>query len=79
MSVPALDSLLDRISSTTDSPQRAKLVDEAERLTMLDAHIIPLYFVNDPELVSPRFTGVDLAPYGRLKLFKARPSSPPQP
>ena len=73
MSVPGLDKILDQISNTPDSPERDRLVDAAEKLVMADAHVIPLYFVTDPELVSPRFTGVEIAPFGNISLTEVAP------
>jgi oligopeptide transport system substrate-binding protein len=75
MSNPRLDQLLDQIASTPDSPRREAILDEAEKLAMADAHIVPLYFVTDPELVSPRFTGIPFTPFGHMSLAKVSPAA----
>jgi ABC-type transport system substrate-binding protein len=75
MSNSVLDVLLRQVVSSPDSPARAILMDKAEKLAMADAHLIPLYFVTDPELVSPRFTGIPFTPFGHLSLAKVQMAS----
>lgn len=54
---PAYDALLDAASQEPDAGRRAEILRRAEQTVLNDEALIPLYFVVNRALVSPRVTG----------------------
>ena len=54
---PAYDTLLDRAAAEVDPAKRRALLEQAERLMLHDAPVIPIYFYASKHLVKPRVTG----------------------
>lgn len=54
---PAYDALLDAADKQPDAARRATILAAAEKLMLDDEAIIPIYFVVNRNLVSPRVTG----------------------
>ncbi len=65
-----VDKLCDEADTTTDSASRTALYQRAEDAILQDAPWLPLYFVSDPELVSPRVTGIQNNLMGHLPYAK---------
>lgn len=54
---PALDSLLERARVEREAPVRLKLYQDAEKLILADAAILPLYFSQNHVVVNPAVKG----------------------
>ncbi|MBW4050408.1 MAG: peptide ABC transporter substrate-binding protein [Proteobacteria bacterium] len=54
---PAYDALLDRAAAEVDPAKRRALLEQAERVMLHDAPVIPIYFYASKHLVKPRVTG----------------------
>lgn len=55
---PTVDRLCDEADTSFDPKKRIELYQKAEDIVLQDAPWIPLYFVRDAELVSPRVLGM---------------------
>ncbi|XUW99380.1 MAG: peptide ABC transporter substrate-binding protein [Dehalogenimonas sp.] len=65
---PAVDALLDQAAATTDSNASLSLYQQAQRLILADAAVIPLFFGQEYILVKPYVTGFQINPMGMLVL-----------
>lgn len=65
---PEVDGLLEDARQTADTDRRMKLYNEAERLILADAPIIPLTFARDTVAYSPRVTSISYNAFGDLAL-----------
>jgi oligopeptide transport system substrate-binding protein len=54
---PAYDALLDAADHEPDADRRAKILSRAEQLMLDDEAVVPIYFVVNRNLVSPKVTG----------------------
>lgn len=65
---PEVDALLDRAAVEPDEAARFALYQEAERLILADAPVIPLYHSISHTLVKPYVLGLTVTPMGILDL-----------
>lgn len=65
---PEVDALLDRARSTLDTGERTSIYNEAERLILADAPLIPVAFSQDVMAYSPRVTNFVHTPLGDLAI-----------
>ncbi|MBE0429914.1 MAG: ABC transporter substrate-binding protein [Thermoleophilia bacterium] len=65
---PEVDSLLERARSTLDENDRIRDYNDAERLILADAPLIPVFFRQDVMVFAPRVTGFVHTPLGDLAL-----------
>ncbi|PPD59068.1 peptide ABC transporter substrate-binding protein [Dehalogenimonas etheniformans] len=65
---PAVDALLDQAAATTDSNAGLSLYQQAQRLILADAAVMPLFFGQEYILVKPYVTGFQINPMGMLVL-----------
>lgn len=63
-----VDGLLDKARSSTDSGNRTKAYNDAERMILADAPVIPLVFRQDVMVYSPQVTNFVFTPLGDLAL-----------
>ncbi len=72
---PNYDRLLDQAARESDPAKRVALYDEAQKLlTETDAAIVPLYWIAEGTLLSPKFTGLEYNSMARMDLRHVRPA-----
>lgn len=62
----AYETALDAASSTADTSQRRKYLENAEKVMLDDYVVIPIYFYCTKRLIKPYIVGVKANPLGRL-------------
>ena len=65
---PQVDQLIDQARSTTDTTQRNKAYNDAQRLVIADMPAIPVVFGQDVLVYAPRVTNFVYTPLGDLAL-----------
>lgn len=65
---PEVDRLLEQARQTVDASERTNLYNQAERLILAEAPIIPVTFGRDTVAYLPRVTGITYNAYGDLAL-----------
>jgi peptide/nickel transport system substrate-binding protein/oligopeptide transport system substrate-binding protein len=65
---PEVDKLIENARSTTDTAERNRIYNEAERKILVDAPLIPITFGQDVLVYSPRVTNFVYTPLGDLAL-----------
>lgn len=69
------DQLLDEAARESDAAKRVALYDQAQKLlTETDAAIVPLYWLAEATVISPKFTGLDYNSMARMDLRHVRPT-----
>lgn len=53
-----VDELCKKADNITDLPERLKLYNEAEDIALRDCALIPLYYIKETDLISPRVHGL---------------------
>jgi oligopeptide transport system substrate-binding protein len=70
------DQLLELAARESDEKKRARIYDDAQKLlTETDVAIVPLYWVAEATLLSPKFTGLEYTSMARLDLRNVKPAS----
>ncbi|MGE5220692.1 MAG: peptide ABC transporter substrate-binding protein [Chloroflexota bacterium] len=73
---PNYDQLLERAAREADPAKRVPHYDQAQKLlTESDAAIVPLYWIAESTLLSPKFTGLEYNSMGRMNLHHVRPAA----
>ncbi len=73
---PRYDQLLELAARETDAKKRAQIYDDAQKLlTETDVAIVPLYWVAEATLLSPKFTGLEYTSMARLDMRNVKPAS----
>ena len=67
---PEVDKLCGEADSELDQTKRIVLYDKAEDMILNDAPWLPLYYVRDAELVSPKVTGLEQNLLGHMPYTK---------
>jgi oligopeptide transport system substrate-binding protein len=72
---PRYDQLLEQAARESDTAKRVPLYDEAQKLlTDTDAAIVPLYWLAEATMLSPKFTGLEYNSMARMDLRHVRPA-----
>jgi oligopeptide transport system substrate-binding protein len=72
---PEYDQLLEQAARETDVSKRSELYDQAQKLlTETDAAIVPLYWLAEATMLSPKYTGLQYNSMARMDLRHVRPT-----